>query len=103
MIQIFYKNPESKFVSTDNLESLKSLRREDVLWLDLFDPEGEEKRAVESYLNTTLQSRAQAEEIESSSRYSEDDTSIFINTNFLIPSPENYSMESVSFILSARP
>mgnify|MGYP002623267211 CR=1 FL=1 len=102
MIQIFYKNPESKFVSTDNLESLKSLRRQDVLWLDLFDPEGEEKRAVEAYLNTTLQSRAQAEEIESSSRYSEDDNSIFINTNFLIPGPENYSMESVSFILSGQ-
>ena len=102
MIEIFYKTPESKYESTNNLAILTTLPRENVLWLDLFDPEGEEKRAVESYLNTTLQSRAQAEEIESSSRYSEDDTSIFINTNFLIPSPENYSMESVSFILSGK-
>ncbi len=99
MIEIFYRNDESKFTSTDNIELLPALPRESVLWLDLFDPEGEEKRAVESYLHTTLQSRAQAEEIESSSRYSEDDASIFINTNFLIPGPENYSMESVSFIL----
>ena len=102
MIEIFYKNPESKFESTNNLEMLKTLQRDNVLWLDLCDPEGEEKRAVEGYLNTTLQSRAQAEEIESSSRYSEDDTSIFINTNFLIPGPENYSMESVSFILCGK-
>ena len=102
MIEIFYRNQESKFESTNNLEILKTLPRESVLWLDLFDPEGEEKRAVESYLSTTLQTRAQAEEIESSSRYSEDDTAIFINTNFLIPSPENYTMESVSFILSGK-
>ena len=102
MIEIFYKTPESKYESTNNLAILTTLPRENVLWLDLFDPEGEEKRAVESYLNTTLQSRAQAEEIESSSRYSEDDSAIFINTNFLIPSPENYSMESVSFILSGK-
>ena len=102
MIEIFYRTAESKYDSTTNLESLATLPRESVLWLDLFDPSGEEKRAVESYLNTTLQTRAQAEEIESSSRYSEDDTSIFINTNFLIPSPENYNMESVSFILSGK-
>ena len=57
------------------------------------------KRGIENYLNTTLQSRAQAEEIESSSRYSESETTIFINTNFLIPGPDNYSMEAVSFIL----
>lgn len=57
------------------------------------------KRAIETFLNTTLQSRAQAEEIESSSRYSENETAIFANTNFLIPGPESYSMEAVSFIL----
>ena len=102
MIEIFYRTAESKYDSTTNLESLATFPRENVLWLDLFDPTGEEKRAVEAYLNTTLQTRAQAEEIESSSRYSEDDTSIFINTNFLIPSPENYNMESVSFILSGK-
>ncbi|MCF0172141.1 MAG: magnesium and cobalt transport protein CorA [Bacteroidales bacterium] len=99
MIEIFYKNNQQAFNSTTNLGDLRSLKPEDVLWIDLFDPEGEEKRTVEEYLHTTLQSRAQAEEIESSSRYWEDDASIFINTNFLIPGPENYSMESVSFIL----
>ncbi|MBQ2194499.1 MAG: magnesium and cobalt transport protein CorA, partial [Bacteroidales bacterium] len=49
-----------------------------------------------------LQSRAQAEEIESSSRYSETIDSIFANTNFLIPSSENYTMESVSFVLTGH-
>lgn len=99
MIEIFYKTQSATYESTCEIKDLETLDRSNVLWLDLFDPSGEEKRAVEDYLNTTLQTRAQAEEIESSSRYSEDDTSIFINTNFLIPSPESYSMESVSFIL----
>ncbi|MBS7291169.1 MAG: magnesium and cobalt transport protein CorA, partial [Bacteroidales bacterium] len=43
--------------------------------------------------------RAQAEEIESSSRFSETDDAIFANTNFVIPGPDDYSMETVSFIL----
>ena len=72
---------------------------EDVVWIDLFSPSGDEKRATESFLNTEIQSRAQAEEIESSSRFSETDTAIFANTNFLIPGPEEYAMEAVSFTL----
>jgi magnesium transporter len=99
MIGIFYKSNE-QIATSDNTDILKSLLQEDVLWIDLFDPTGEEKRSVEHFLNTNLQSRAQAEEIESSSRYSETDANIFINTDFLIPGPENYSMESVSFILT---
>ncbi|MCK9625919.1 MAG: magnesium and cobalt transport protein CorA [Bacteroidales bacterium] len=98
MIEIFY-NSNRQIVTSESTSILKDLKYEDVLWIDLFDPSGEEKRSVEDFLNTTLQSRAQAEEIESSSRYSETENSIFINTNFLIPGPENYSMESVSFIL----
>lgn len=76
------------------------LRMDDVVWIDLYAPTGEEKRAAEAFLGTTIQSRAQAEEIESSSRFYESDTSIFANTNFLIPGPEEYSMEAVSFILT---
>ena len=99
MIEIFYRNNLNQIDNTQSLSILGNLGVEDVLWIDLFDPEGEEKRKVEEFLGTTLQSRARAEEIESSSRYWETDNSIFINTNFLIPGPENYSMESVSFIL----
>ncbi len=51
-----------------------------------------DNRGISQY---NLQSRAQAEEIESSSRYSETENTIFANTNFLIPGPESYSMEAV--------
>ena len=99
MIEIFYYN-QSTIDTSQSVDILRTLQPKDVLWMDLFDPTGEEKRAVEDFLGTTLQSRAQAEEIESSSSYSETEDEIFINTNFLIPGPENYTMESVSFILS---
>ncbi len=98
MIQIFYKE-NRRVVTSESIDLLKELGFDDVLWIDLYAPTGEEKREVEEFLETTLQSRAQAEEIESSSRYSETETSIFVNTNFLIPGPDEYSMETVSFIL----
>lgn len=99
MIEIFYKS-KGAILSSKDMLFLNELGFDDVLWIDLFEPAGDEKRAVEEFLETTLQSRAQAEEIESSSRYSETETSIFANTNFLIPGPDDYSMETVSFIIS---
>lgn len=101
MIKVFY-NLNGQAEVSESLGILKKISLDDALWLDLFSPTGEEKRAVESFLHTTLQSRAQAEEIESSSRYSETVDAIFANTNFLIPSAENYTMESVSFVLTGH-
>jgi magnesium transporter len=98
MLEIFYKN-RGQVLTSNELGALENLGYDDVLWIDLSSPTGEEKRAIEEFLNTNLQSRAQAEEIESSSRYFEDENTIFANTNFLIPGPESYSMEAVSFIL----
>ena len=101
MIKIFY-NLNGQAEVSESIGILKKITREDALWLDLFNPTGEEKREVEAFLHTTLQSRAQAEEIESSSRYSETIDAIFANTNFLMPSAENYTMESVSFVLTGH-
>lgn len=99
MVQIFYKS-EGRIQSSEKYEILDNLRIEDVIWIDLFAPAGDEKRAAEKFLGTTIQSRATAEEIESSSRYSETENAIFANTNFLIPGPDEYAMEAVSFILT---
>ena len=78
---------------------MKDLRLEDVVWIDLIQPSGAEKHSVEDFLGTEIQSRAQAEEIESSSRYYEADDAIFANTNFLTPGPEEYMMQPVSFTI----
>ncbi len=98
MIQIFYKE-KGKIQISQSLAFLDELGIDDVLWIDLFAPDGDEKRSVESFLDASLSSRAQAEEIESSSRYSETETTVSVNTNFLIPGPDEYSMETVSFII----
>lgn len=96
MIAIFYKRND-KLVVSQSENDLSALSREDVLWIDLLSPSGEEKHTVDDFLGEEIQSRAQAEEIESSSRYSETDNAIFANTNFLMPGPEDYTMEAVSF------
>ena len=99
MIEIFYKKDGQMMVSQSEADFAK-IPYDDVIWIDLFSPSGEEKRAVEQFLGTTIQNRAQAEEIEISSRFSETEQAIFANTSFLIPGPEEYNEETVSFILT---
>ena len=99
MIEIFYKKDGQMMVSQSETD-FANIPYENVIWIDLFSPSGEEKRATESFLGTTIQNRAQAEEIEISSRFSETEKAIFANTSFLIPGPEEYNEETVSFILT---
>ena len=99
MIEIFYKKDGQMMVSQSETD-FATINYNDVIWIDLFTPSGEEKRAVEHFLGTTIQNRAQAEEIEISSRFSETDSAIFANTSFLIPGPDEYTEETVSFILT---
>lgn len=99
MIEIFYKKDGQIMVSQSETD-LVSIAYNDVVWIDLYVPSGEEKRAVEQYLGTTIQNRAQAEEIEISSRFYETEKAIFANTSFLIPGPDEYNEETVSFILT---
>ena len=101
MIEIFYKKDGQMMVSQSETD-FAIINYDDVIWIDLFTPSGEEKRAVEQFLGTTIQNRAQAEEIEISSRFSETDKAIFANTSFLIPGPDEYTEETVSFILSDK-
>ena len=98
MIEIFYRKDGQMMVSQSETD-FATINYNDVIWIDLFTPSGEEKRAVEQFLGTTIQNRAQAEEIEISSRFSETDSTIFANTSFLIPGPDEYTEETVSFIL----
>ena len=98
MLNIFYRENGKIGVSQSEKDFAK-ITLENTVWIDLVDPDGAEKRAVESFLGTEIQSRAQAEEIESSSRYFETDDAIFANTNFLTPGAEEYSMQAVSFTL----
>ena len=98
MLNIFYRENGKIGVSQSEKDFAK-ITLENTVWIDLVDPTGAENRAVEGFLGTEIQSRAQAEEIESSSRYFETDDAIFANTNFLTPGAEEYMMQAVSFTL----
>lgn len=98
MINIFYKN-NGMIEVAQSVTALRDFTPETVIWIDLLAPSGEEKHTVEDFLGTEIQSRAQAEEIESSSRFWEEEQAIYANTNFMIPGPDEYSMEPVSFTL----
>ena len=99
MIKVFYRlGKEISF--TQSKTEFATISKENVLWIDLLDPTGDEKRAIEAYLGTTIQTKAEAEEIESSSRFSEEGDIIFANTNFLSPADDEMLMDPVSFILS---
>jgi len=98
MVSIFYKD-NARIVLSTTEKDLPAIGVENVVWIDLVEPTGEEKRSVEAFLEMEIQSRAQAEEIESSSRYFETDDAIFANTNFLTPGADEYMMQPVSFTL----
>lgn len=98
MLSVFYKK-DGKIIQSQDQQIFSTLRLQDVVWIDLVQPTGDEKRLVEGFLGTEIQSRAQAEEIESSSRYFETDDAIFANTNFLTPGPEEYGEQAVSFTI----
>ena len=98
MVKIFYRSGAEILLSQSETE-LTAISRENVIWIDMLQPTGDQKRFVEQYLGTEIQSRAEAEEIECSSRFSEENGAIFANTNFLSPADDEMLMDAVSFIL----
>ncbi|MDR1552952.1 MAG: magnesium/cobalt transporter CorA [Prevotellaceae bacterium] len=98
MFYIYYKT-QNNIIQSADIQTLQRLDPQDIIWIDLNDPTGDEKREVEMFLETEIQSRAQAEEIESTSRYFETENAIFANTNFLISQPESFIYDTVSFTL----
>lgn len=71
----------------------------DIIWVDLFEATIEEKRMVERSLKVELFTAQESEEIESSSKYVEDEHEIGINMNFLTLHEGVYELEPVSFIV----
>ena len=101
MISIFYRQGADINVSQHETD-FATIGKENVLWIDLLSPTGDEKRATEAFLGTEIQSRATAEEIESSSRFFENETAIFANTNFLSPAGDEMAMDPVSFTIAGN-
>ncbi|MDR1225739.1 MAG: magnesium/cobalt transporter CorA [Prevotellaceae bacterium] len=96
----YYIKENSRITSSTALEQLNELSYDEVLWIDMISPTPEERSMVEEFLNINLQTQQQAEEIESSSRYYETESTLYANTSFLLANKEHeLSSEQVSFIL----
>jgi magnesium transporter len=89
----------SKASGQFRLEDDQDFEHSDIIWIDLVDPTPEEKLKVENAFSIELFTPQESEEIESSSKFSESDTEIGINTNFLRMEEGNYVNDPVSFIL----
>ena len=100
MLTIYLKQ-YNKIIRNAEPELLDNLGYDDILWIDLLSPSIKEQKAVENFMEESLQTRQQVEEIESTSKYLENENSIISNANFFIPQSDGtFEVEPVSFILS---
>lgn len=91
----YYEN--SRLKMSRNLETLKKVSMQDILWIDLNDVTLEVESELEQFLKIYIQEEEEIEEIEISSRYIETEDTIVANSNFFID--ETSEQEPVSFIL----
>ncbi len=98
MITIYLKQ-YNKIVRNADLKLFDDLGYDDILWIDLFMPTIKEQKAVENFMEVSLLTKQQVEEIESSSKYSETENAIFSNSNFFVVGEGGMTVEPISFII----
>ena len=99
MITIYLKQ-YNKIIRNADTELFDDLGFDDILWIDMMQPTIKEQKAVENFMEISLQTKQQVEEIESTSKYSESENAIISNSNFFVPTGDSFEVEPVSFILS---
>ena len=82
MLRIYYKKDRRLAKETD-LEELRDIPMESMIWVDLQNPTPKEKATIETYFDIKYSSEEESQEIESSSRFSEVEDELIINSNFL--------------------
>ena len=99
MITVYLKQ-YNKIIRNADTELLDDFGFDDILWIDMVQPTIKEQKAVENFMEISLQTKQQVEEIESTSKYSETENAIISNSNFFVPTGDSFEVEPVSFILS---
>ena len=94
MITIYLKQ-YNKIIRNADTRLFDELGYDDILWIDMMQPTIKEQRAVENFIEINLQSRQQVEEIESTSKYSENENAIISNSHFFIPTGDSFLIEPV--------
>ncbi|MFC5283997.1 magnesium/cobalt transporter CorA [Pedobacter alpinus] len=98
MLRIYYKK-NTRLAKETDVESLREVPMESLVWVDLQNPTIEEKVTIETYFDIKYSSEEESQEIESSSRFSEMDNEIIINSNFLSVRQHGFEYNPVSIIL----
>ena len=99
MITIYLKQ-YNKIIRNADTKLFDELGYDDILWIDMLQPTVKEQKAVENFIEISLQTKQQVEEIESTSKYSESENAIISNANFFVPTDDSFVVEPVSFIIS---
>ena len=99
MITIYLKQ-YNKIIRNADPKLFDELGYDDILWIDLLNPTIKEQKAVENFMEISLQTKQQVEEIESTSKYSETENAIISNSNFFVPTDDSFVVQPVSFIIS---
>ena len=99
MITIYLKQ-YNKIIRNADPKLFDELGYDDILWIDLLNPTIKEQKAVEGFMEISLQTKQQLEEIESTSKYSETENAIISNSNFFVPTGDSFVVQPVSFIIS---
>ena len=99
MITIYLKQ-YNKIIRNADTRLFDELGYDDILWIDMSLPTIKEQKAVENFMEISLQTKQQVEEIESTSKYSESENAIVSNSNFFVPTGDSFVVEPVSFIIS---
>ena len=99
MITIYLKQ-YNKIIRNADPKLFDELGYDDILWIDLLNPTIKEQKAVEGFMEISLQTKQQVEEIESTSKYSETENAIISNSNFFVPMGDSFVVQPVSFIIS---
>lgn len=99
MINLYLKG-EGGILKDVGVEKLESINPADILWVDACMPSVDDRKALEKALEVTLVSKEEAQEIESTSKYMENEDGVVANMNFYEPEGETFRMEPMSFIVS---
>lgn len=95
MITIYLKQ-YNKIIRNADTKLFDELGYDDILWIDMLLPTIKEQKAVENFMEISLQTKQQVEEIESTSKYSENENAIISNSNFFVPTGDTFIVEPVS-------
>lgn len=99
MIRVFYQQKEGGLHWVKAPHKLIPDNCERIVWVDMQSSSEEERKHVERTFQIELFTPQEAEEIESSSRYFEDELSIEGNNSFIVYENKTYMAEQVSFLL----